>query len=252
MVIDWPSTLRPFTRARADLIESRELLRRADTKFVMPEAAAATIVSALATRYAVLAAGDTLVASYHTLYFDTTDVALFDAHRRGRRIRQKVRVRHYRDRRVTFLEVKTRAGAGETAKVRCPRAYGESLLTADDLAFVGRHVHVGAPLVPQVWVDFSRVTLLGLDAHERVTVDFGLKLTGRQRAARIPSLAIVEVKQPRLDRRTPAMAGLRTAGRREAWASKYCIGIALTRPDERTAEIAGDVRAFKEAAAWVS
>ena len=175
---DWEQALRGFAPASPTLVERREMQRRAESKFVMPVADAVALLPALQHDYAVLPAGDALLASYRTLYFDTAELAFFHAHRRGRRIRHKVRIRHYPDREVSFLEVKTRMGENLTAKARRPRAYGDSALDPDDVAFVRAQGAPGEALFPQVWTDFRRVTLLGTKLEERVTVDFDLRLTG--------------------------------------------------------------------------
>src|SRR6267142_2447014 len=132
----WQELLAPFASAPPDLVVRRELSRRADSKFVVPPAVAAELLTLLAGDYAVLAAGDGLVAWYRTLYFDTPELDFFNAQRRGRRVRHKVRIRHYPDRHVTRLEVKTRKSDLESAKICREHEYGDSAMSAADRAFV--------------------------------------------------------------------------------------------------------------------
>lgn len=231
--MDWDHALSGFASAAVALVERREMQRRTESKFAMPVAAAASLLRALQREYAVLPAGAALVATYRTLYFDTADLAFYHAHRCGRRIRHKVRIRHYPDRSVSFLEVKARLGEDVMSKARHPREYGDSVLHPHDVAFVRAHTAVEQPLFPQAWTDFRRVTLLGTELDERVTVDVDLRVTSAGRAESLGDLAVVEVKQPRLDRGSAAMEALRKAGGREGWTSKYCVGIALTRPEVR-------------------
>jgi hypothetical protein len=168
----------------------------------------------------------------------------FHAHRRGRRIRHKVRIRHYPERVVSFLEIKTRVGESRSIKARRAHVYGDDRLDPDDVAFV--RAGVGCwPLVPQAWTDFRRVTLLGLQREERVTVDLDLHLRTSAGSVCLRDLAVVEIKQSRLDRCSTAWAALRRVGRHEGWASKYCAGIALTRPDVRAARLRHQVRALQ-------
>lgn len=226
--------------------------RRTESKFVMPVSAAAALLRALASDYAVLRAGSALVAAYRTLYFDTADLEFFHAHRCGRRVRHKVRIRHYPDRAVSFLEVKTRLSEDQATKARRPRPYDDSELGPDDVDFVRAHVAGERALYPQAWMDFRRLTLLGLQTEERVTIDLDLRVTTAWRTETLPDLAVVEIKQPRLDHGSVAMEALRRAGWREGWASKYCVAIALTRPDVRARRLLPELRALQGVAACPS
>ena len=228
--------------APPDLVARRELRCRADTKFVLPPAEAAALLPALAADYAVLAVGAGFVARYRTLYFDTAALDCFHAQRRGRRVRQKVRIRHYPDRAVTLLEVKQRLNELRTTKVSRGRAYADNELTAGDQAFVALHTGLGQDVLPQVWTEYRRVTLLGLRANERVTIDLDLAVGAGCRSRSVRAVAIVEVKQWPFSRATPVMAALRARGWRPSSVSKYCTAIALTRPDVRHNRLLPDLR----------
>ena len=248
----WDDALRRFGSASPALLERREMQRRTESKFVMPVSAAAALLPALLREYALLPAGPALVATYRTLYFDTADLEFFHAHRCGRRIRHKVRVRHYPERSVSFLEVKTRLSEGQTTKARRPRAYGDSVLGTEDSKFVRANGAGCVDLFPQVWTDFRRVTLLGTYLEERVTIDRDLRFMTASRVESLAGLAVVEVKQARLDRGSVAMEALRRGGWRAGWASKYCAGIALTRPEVRATRLLPDLRLLQAVAACPS
>lgn len=245
----WTERLADFRRATPELLERRDLDRRTDSKFLLPPDAALDFLTALERDYAVLAAGNALLAEYRTLYFDTPALDLFHDHRRGRRVRHKVRIRHYPDRCTTRLEVKTRRTELETVKVWRTRRYGDDHLTRDDQAFVAQHTGFLAPVTPQAWTRFHRVTLLGLETRERVTLDSGLRLGRGERVRRLDAVVIVEVKQWPFQRCTPVMVALRTAGHRPAWASKYCSAIALAQPGVNANELRPGLRALIQGAA---
>ena len=252
MTQEWVDSLRQFSSAPAALVAGRQMERRIESKFVMPAAAAEALLPALKDDYAVLPAGEALVAAYRSLYFDTTNLEFFHAHRRGRRVRHKVRIRHYPDRRVSFLEVKIRHGEGSTFKVRREREFGDNQLGPSDLAFVRGHCPAHQELVPQAWIDYRRITLLNARTAERVTIDLELHMSrgGRQRSLR--DVAVVEVKQSRLDRDTAVMRALRSAGWRHGWVSKYCAGVALTSPEVRANRLLVGLRALKAVGTWAS
>ena len=197
-------------------------------KFVLPTAAARDLVLKLCgDDYVALGPFDT----YRTVYFDTAALALYHAHRCGRRVRHKVRIRHYPDRPSSFLEVKTRISELQTVKARLEHPVGDSALAPDDVAFVHAHTRFLPELQPRVWTAFRRLTLLGLHTNERVTVDVDLLVTAPERTEGLPNTAVVEVKQSPFRRRTKVLLALRAAGWRHGFASKYCTAIALTHPD---------------------
>ena len=248
----WADSLDQFGYANESLAAGRELQRRTESKFVMPAAAAQALLPRLKDDYAVLSAGAASVASYRSLYFDTAELAFFHAQRRGRRVRHKVRIRHYPDRRVSFLEIKLRSGAGSTSKVRRERNYGDNQLGLDDLRFITSNCPVDQELLPQAWIDYRRVTLINTGTAERVTIDFDLCLSRGSCEVSLHDAAVVEVKQSRLDRDTAAMVALRQSGWRTGPASKYCAGIVLTSPEVRANRLQAGLRALKAVGTWAS
>jgi hypothetical protein len=203
----------------------------------------------MAGHYAVLSAGATRIATYRTLYFDTAGLEFFHDHRRDRRVRHKVRIRHYPDRGVSLLEVKTRSSELQTFKTWRERRYGESELSAGDQAFAAAAAGAGGEMLPQVWTEFRRLTLLGLAANERVTIDVDLGFESASRGHALRSVAVVEVKQWPYTRATPILTALRAAGRRPGWMSKYCTGIALTHTGVRLNRLLPGLRALERVAA---
>ena len=247
---DWQTALFGFARADAGLIAERSMQRRAESKFVVSSATAAAFISALQDRFAVLPAGAALVADYRSLYFDTDDLAFFHAHRCGRRVRHKVRVRHYADRELSVLEVKSRRGEHHTVKSCRPREYGTTGLGPDDLAYVREQCGRIGALLPQAWVAYRRVTLVGLTSPERVTLDLNLDMWRASGHEQLDRAVIIEVKQPRLDHHSDAMRALRAAGSRPAWMSKYCTAIVLTSPGVRANHLLNRIRHLTTVGTW--
>jgi hypothetical protein len=238
-----PDRLEPllagFPGASKELLDSRELLHRVDTKFAIPVAALEAVLRGLGEHYAVLRVPRGALATYRSLYFDTPDLQCFHDHRRGRRVRHKIRIRHYPDRDLTFLEVKTKKNELVTDKKRRPLPYGTEELTADDLEFLrGRIGGMAEILEPQVWIGFRRATLIGLHTQERVTIDLDLDV------AALGGLAILEVKQSPFCVRTPVMMAIAEAGHREGSVSKYIAALATSRPDLRQNRLLPDLRSL--------
>lgn len=245
--------LEPFSPAPAGLLGERALLRRADTKFLVAGGALSLALGALSRDHALVMAGGERLATYETLYYDQPDLRGYADHVRGRSPRHKVRARHYPDRGESFLEVKSKTCGGRTIKARRPHPLGEVALTEAEMAWaLGITGWPGPLLLPQAWIRYRRITLVGLDADERVTVDLDLRLDRPPRGRRLQGLAIVEVKQARLDLRSPAMLALRRVGARSRSVSKYAVAMGLLAPGIRRNRLLPTLREIERYDTWQS
>lgn len=218
----------PLETAPTALLEERALLRRTDSKFLLSGRQLAEVIAGLADHYQILRTGGAPWARYETLYFDTGELRCFHDHRRGRRPRHKVRVRHYPARALSFLEVKTKRSEYITHKYRRPIEYGHDRLDDEDRRFVEQHCDLPAgDLEPRVWTNFNRSTLLGIATAERITIDTRLELVHHDREIHLPEVVIMEVKQAPYDVRSPVMLALRRLNLRRVSASKYCTSNVL-------------------------
>lgn len=234
-----------FDAASLEMLQARALLRRTDSKFLVPAEMVVWLLAGLSKDYLVLPAGNRNFARYDTVYFDTPELRCFHDHRRGRRPRHKVRIRHYPDRGQTYLEIKTRESSPETHKHRVRRTFGDESFGEPGQRFVAAHSDLPVDrLVPSVRMTFHRMTLLGKFTEERLTVDLGLELDGDP-SGRLSGIAIIEVKQRHLQRRTPVMRALRVHQFRRGSASKYCAALAMTRTGVRSNQIRPLLRAIE-------
>ncbi|MBT8491478.1 MAG: polyphosphate polymerase domain-containing protein [Deltaproteobacteria bacterium] len=231
----------------SELLERRALLRRTDSKFLVPVTELAEIVDGLGEDYGALKAGEAVLATYRTRYFDTPELRCFHDHRRGVRPRHKVRIRHYPDRQLSFLEVKTKRSSALTHKYRYQKPYQTGELGTDDREFVRAHANLDVDrLQPQAWTNFRRLSLVGLEANERVTIDVELELEADGQTTDLDELAVIEVKQAPFCVRTPVMQRLREHGLRPVSNSKYVTAIALGRPEVRTSRLAPNLRILEQ------
>jgi hypothetical protein len=225
-----------FSGVSTELLASRALLQRVDRKYTLPAGDIEPLLASLGADYGVLRAGTALAARYQTIYFDTDDLRLYHAHRRGRAERFKVRIRHHVDRELSFVEVKHRNALGRSVKSVLPRPFGVGALDDEARAFVERHCPVSArELEPRVWIAFRRMTLVGYELDERITIDCNLEYGDGTASERWPEAAIAEVKQRRRSNHTASVRALRGARACERAISKYCLATA------RLAGIRGNV-----------
>lgn len=215
-----------FSSVPPGLLASRALLQRVDRKYALAAHDVEAVLVRLSDGYGVLRAGSALAARYRTVYFDTEDLRFYHAHRRGRPERYKVRVRHHLDREMSFVEIKHRNALGRSVKWVLPRSFGITALDDEALDFVERHCPVPArELSAKVWVTCRRITLVGYELEERLTIDCDLEYGDDIRSERWPHAAIAEVKQRRRANNTPSIQALRAARTCERAISKYCVAI---------------------------
>ncbi len=243
--------LSEFGEVSPDLLSSRALLKRTDTKFTLSLARLARVMRALRPHYGLLHAGGNSIADYRTLYYDSPELRCLHDHRRGVRPRFKLRVRHYVDREVSFVEVKRKESDGRTYKQRLPSEYLEEALNCEQRRFADAALPFDAgTATPILYTNFRRITLVGYSTEERVTIDLDLRFAcARGCGARAPlgASVIVEVKQARFHARSPIFLALRAVGERPASMSKYCAGALLLDPSLRMPRYARRLRQLQGA-----
>jgi hypothetical protein len=181
-------------------LDSVALMDRYDEKFVVPAAWLSDVLSSLQNHQILTIAGDA-TTTYNNVYFDTPWLHCLESHTRGRNQRVKVRIRHYENTGVAFLEVKQRDVHGKTTKHRQVRRSDQAWdapLTSQEREFVGDLVALADDLSPVLRGRFTRFTLADLGSGERITFDQNLSFSRPTASAwhhPIPHLAVVEWKQ---------------------------------------------------------
>lgn len=221
-----------------DLNARAALQRRVDRKYVVSGPDLDTLIAAVPADTAVLEIDGMRLFRYRTMYFDSPDLLTYRAHVQGRRRRFKCRSRLYLNSNLHMLEVKLKGRRGETVKERLAlplEAQGVWNGTASRFLREQLLHHYGSSLDeqlgPTLQMAYSRLTLVDLVAGERVTVDVDLRyeLADGSSFVLAPDTAIIESKS------TSGIATidrlLRNIGLRSVSCSKYCVGVALTRPD---------------------
>jgi hypothetical protein len=241
---DLAALLASFSAASAELLAARTLERRFDRKYLLPREGLPELLESLREGYHLAVAGDVRAAEYDTQYFDSEDLRMHTDHGRGRRPRYKVRFRHHRSRSLSFLEVKEKGRDNRTTKYRASRDPDVRALSDEDRRFIEEHSPMDAArLLPTLRTTFRRLTLAGIEAEERVTVDFDIVASTETARTELENLCVVEVKQARLRHHTAVVAALRGRGVPEHSLSKYCIGVCRLVEGARTQLFAEQLRA---------
>ena len=227
-------------------ISSVALMDRFDSKFLVPEDWLESVVAAMPD-HQVLTIQNKVTTQYKNLYFDTAAGRCLDDHVRGKNVRFKVRIRHYDNTDVAFLEVKLRDVYGKTTKHRVVREASQpwnAPLTDVEIAFIGRHVDDTLALKPSLQSSFERFTLVHLGSAERITFDRRLAFCHPTASQPLEDdwtrptehLAIVEWKQLRPNHQGALIQAFRSQPNRrgplgrEIRLSKFVLGNALLFP----------------------
>lgn len=195
-----PTLLAPFAPITLAEMQDVALLDRIETKYVMHAQTLLDILSAVQPYYRVLSVAGELLARYQTLYYDTADFALYHSHHAGLSNRYKVRTREYVDSALAFLEVKHKTNKNRTVKQRLPIAQPMPNFAEADSDDLAAFLHNNTPypvqaLHPVLWNRYWRITLVGKQTLERITLDVDLRFFWQDQQQQIPHLIIAEVKQ---------------------------------------------------------
>ena len=220
-------TLQSYTPVSLEQMKSVRLMNRIDTKYVTTQSKLVRLLELAREQYWVQEIDGRRNMPYYTLYYDTERCDMYLEHLRGRKTRQKIRIRAYEHSGVSFLEVKNKNNKGRTAKKRVECAVGEKNEHTD---FIASHLHYAPErLMDRIENRFSRITLVNRNMTERLTIDTGLRFHNfsTDKACSLEGLAIIELKR---DGQTfsPILELLRQLRIQPAKFSKYCMGMALT------------------------
>ncbi|MGB0883775.1 MAG: polyphosphate polymerase domain-containing protein [Flavobacteriales bacterium] len=201
------------------------LMKRTDTKFVIPIAKLAPILESVSDQYRVLEISGNRIMTYKSLYFDSPENQFYNDHHNARPNRTKVRIRNYVESDLFFLEIKQKNNKGETDKSRIRIEDFETHLSANSKTFIKETTAKDHTLIATLWNGFKRITLVNIQNKERITIDFDIYYQSDEKKVLYDKLVVVEVKQRAYNRHTPIVSVLKTFRFYPYSISKYCIGM---------------------------
>jgi hypothetical protein len=214
------SDLEPISLKEMDAVK---LMNRTDTKFAFNINHLASILEKCKPNYRVLEIKENRLATYKTLYFDTKNHTLFLDHHNEVGYRYKIRIRNYVESNLFFLEIKKKIkGRTDKNRIKLDKFYEE--FTSEQNQFITESTGDNLDLIPTLWNNFSRITLVNKNIPERITLDLGLSFTNKNKTFPFEKVVIAEVKQERINLHSPFIQILKLFGIRETSLSKYCVG----------------------------
>jgi len=208
------------------------LMKRVDTKFVVRVNQLPSILDAIHHTYQVLEIKENRLMQYFTSYFDTEGFQFYNNHHRGRKKRAKVRLREYINSNINFIEVKQKNNKGQTIKRRIISPKMASLGNMDSInTFYTKILGHNIDLKLVICNEFDRFTLVNVAEQERITIDTNIKFNGKLWNQ---ELAIIELKQKKLNRNSAIFLQLKALQIHPASISKYCLGMSTAYPALKT------------------
>jgi hypothetical protein len=221
--------LSSFTPTGLSEMENVELMNRMETKYVFSLAKLTSLLYHLSKSYKVLEIENLNIFPYHTTYLDTSDYIFYMQQIRGKLSRHKIRYRRYESTGVSFLEIKKKTNKNRTIKWRIENRLISNLPDNDAAMFIGEYLpEYLSDLRPVLINGFNRITLVGIDCRERVTLDFDLTFSNAEgKKSEFPFLVIAELKREKQSCVSPFGLVMKQIGIQPNGFSKYCIGSAL-------------------------
>ena len=174
-----------------------KLMNRIDTKYVTTIEKISDLLRALSDNYLIQQIEGRTNMPYYTKYFDTPDVDMFYQHQRGKKNRQKVRIRLYEGCQTPpFIEIKTKNNKGRTKKKRVAMETGSEIALYDNF-FRLFSQYDPKKLIPQIENHFYRITLINREMTERITIDTDLRFHNltTDRVVTLDNIGIIEWKR---------------------------------------------------------
>lgn len=223
--------LNSFSSITLEEMENVRLMNRTDSKFVFRYSQLNALLNLLQPNYRIVEINGERALAYNTVYYDTAERDLYLHHHRGALNRYKVRHRTYVSSGIGFLEVKFKNNHGRTNKDRIHCNTLPSVFEKETAKFIRKKTPFAhETLHPVIHVYYRRITLVGISAAERVTLDLDLTFSGNGSTKKMDYLVIAEVKQPG-KQKTPIGEALRQLRIKPGGLSKYCMGMISIYPE---------------------
>jgi len=231
------TTVSQYKSATLKELANVTALNRQDTKFIFNSTRLPELLQRLIEDYFILEITPHRIFNYNNLYYDTNDFKLYLQHHNGCRPRYKIRCREYPESAISYFEIKTKTNQNRTRKMRLrlPSGIGNILHTelgsdvlSDPTIVSMINSETGLKineLFSSVDISFTRMTLVGKDFSERITIDNNLNSTSGLERQEFNNVIIAEIKQNRYNPRSKFIRTMRRMSIHETRFSKYCMAI---------------------------
>lgn len=206
-----------------------KLMNRVETKYVFCADRLPELLNRLKESYKVLEINGIRIFPYCTTYLDTPDFLFYTLQVRGKLNRHKVRYRRYESTGDSYLEIKKKTNKKRTIKWRIENLLKPDSPDAEAIKFIKKYLPDKYPDLHPVLINgFTRITLVGIECKERITLDYNLTFASPfGKISGFPFLAIAELKREKHSCLSPFGSVMKQMSIQPGNFSKYCIGSAL-------------------------
>jgi hypothetical protein len=221
--------LNSFTPIGLNEMDGVRLMNRVETKYLFCADRLPELLNLVKDSYKVLAIDEIRNFAYCTTYLDTSDFLFYTQQVRGKLNRHKVRYRRYESTGVSYLEIKKKTNKKRTIKWRIENLLKPDSPDTEAIQFIRKYLPDGLPDLHPVLINgFTRITLVGNECKERVTLDYDLTFASPYgKISVFPFLAVAELKREKHSGLSPFGAVMKQLNIQSGSFSKYCIGSAL-------------------------
>ncbi|MCG8411667.1 MAG: polyphosphate polymerase domain-containing protein [Bacteroidales bacterium] len=211
-------------------LNNSKLLNRIDTKFICHISLLPQILKPTIQHYYICQTNKIRNCRYQSLYFDTPQLKTYFDHHKQKRLRYKIRFRKYIETGDSFLEVKLKENFARTNKKRTQFELCNKLKTKH-FEFIKKHINYNfIELNPILWTLFNRITLVGKNIPERITIDTDICFKNKNRILTVPNMVVIEVKRSKGNVKSFFIENLRNNNLKPFGISKYVLGNILLTP----------------------
>ncbi len=230
-----PSLLEGYHTLNLSDLSQAKLMRRVDTKYVMPLRHLPEVLAQLQPHYSVLEIDGHRIFTYQSVYFDTSDLRFYRMHHSGARPRFKVRHRRYVETDTSYVEVKVKTNKNRTYKERV-----KTTGIHPDHREIRRYARGYLPgnigdISPRLRVGFRRITLADEFSSERLTLDTQIRFRVPGNGQGLVLHPVVVAEHKTLREAKPGSVFSRLMRQRRILPvsfSKYCVGCSLLYPQQ--------------------
>lgn len=231
--ISLPDIVNKFIPVSLEEMGRVKLMNRIDSKYLTTCSGLLNVLGKAAEcGFMAQEIGDERWMPYYTCYYDTPDVNMYYEHQRGKKARQKIRLRSYEGSdSPTFLEIKDKDNKGRTRKKRVAIDEDADIYVYSDFIRNKSKYDVSG-LMKAIENRFKRLTIVSPEWSERITIDTSISFHNFKTNENMSLEGLVVVEWKRDARSSNPLFGrfLREYRIFQTGFSKYCVGMALTDP----------------------
>jgi hypothetical protein len=229
--------LKDFETISLSELNGDSFMDRIEIKYLFPVNKIGELIRLMKDNYKLLEIKQTRALPYITTYMDTTDYFFYNQHIRGEFARHKIRHRRYEINGDSFLEIKMKTNKGRTLKWRVENDFQPGVYNNDAEELIDMHLTVESSLLtPSLTTRFKRITAVGKETEERLTIDYNIDFTDPLTGSYIemPYLGVIEMKKTGFSHRSPFNSLAKSLYIYPEGFSKYCTGNAILKPRLKT------------------